>query len=304
MREDASRSQGCHVTGRQIRKESGSGKLRVLLILSALKKRTQVREGSGLEARVLSEQNTAETRTFENDYVRVSSTIEPQLVEASGIVVRLCLPRALVTDSRLGPRASRIPRTGDNLNPASRLVSLKSTAESMYNTIGPRFEAAGRLRCSFLVRLLYPFLFVFSILYCSSFLAFLVRLSYTPRPFLEPPERLSSQDTGPNTLASRRFSKTSSLVIFRAAGMENSTTSATAGAGTSGAESFDFALYRYKLSLPAAIAAVVVFLILTLLHVWRIYRHRSFYFTAFTLGGCCTYRPGMVPLPFQQQPLF
>ncbi|KAG7294193.1 hypothetical protein NEMBOFW57_004263 [Staphylotrichum longicolle] len=63
-----------------------------------------------------------------------------------------------------------------------------------------------------------------------------------------------------------------------------STTSASAGA--SGAEGFDFALYRYQLSLPFAIAAVVVFAVLTLLHVWRIYRHRSFYFTAFTIGGC------------------
>ncbi|KAK3290354.1 RTA1 like protein-domain-containing protein [Chaetomium fimeti] len=54
----------------------------------------------------------------------------------------------------------------------------------------------------------------------------------------------------------------------------------------SGAELLDFALYRYELSLPAAIATAVVFLILTLLHIWRIYRHRSFYFTAFTVGGC------------------
>ncbi|KAL2173322.1 RTA1 like protein-domain-containing protein [Thermothelomyces heterothallicus CBS 202.75] len=68
--------------------------------------------------------------------------------------------------------------------------------------------------------------------------------------------------------------------------MENSTTSAGAGAGTSGAELLDFALYRYKLSLPAAITAIIVFSILTLLHIWRIYRHRSFYFTAFTVGGC------------------
>ncbi|KAK3989094.1 RTA1 like protein-domain-containing protein [Cladorrhinum sp. PSN332] len=66
--------------------------------------------------------------------------------------------------------------------------------------------------------------------------------------------------------------------------MEDSTTSADTG--PSGAEHLDFALYRYELSLPAAIAAVVVFLVLTLLHVWRIYRHRSFYFTAFTVGGC------------------
>ncbi|KAH6855348.1 RTA1 like protein-domain-containing protein [Chaetomium sp. MPI-CAGE-AT-0009] len=54
----------------------------------------------------------------------------------------------------------------------------------------------------------------------------------------------------------------------------------------SGAEILDFALYRYEVSLPAAIATAVVFLILTLLHIWRIYRHRSFYFTAFTVGGC------------------
>lgn len=62
-----------------------------------------------------------------------------------------------------------------------------------------------------------------------------------------------------------------------------------ADSAASGAEFLDFALYRYELSLPAAIAAVVVFLVLTLLHVWRIYRYRSFYFTAFTVGGCCTY---------------
>ena len=57
----------------------------------------------------------------------------------------------------------------------------------------------------------------------------------------------------------------------------------------SGAELLDFALYRYELSLPAAIVAAAVFLVLTLLHVWLIYRHRSFYFTAFTVGGCCMY---------------
>ncbi|KAH8674281.1 RTA1 like protein-domain-containing protein [Xylariales sp. PMI_506] len=49
--------------------------------------------------------------------------------------------------------------------------------------------------------------------------------------------------------------------------------------------SFDFKLYRYDLSLPAAIIGVTVFAILSTLHVWRIYRHRSYYFTAFTIGG-------------------
>ncbi|KAF9872459.1 hypothetical protein CkaCkLH20_09956 [Colletotrichum karsti] len=48
---------------------------------------------------------------------------------------------------------------------------------------------------------------------------------------------------------------------------------------------FDFQLYRYTPSLPAAIASVVVFAILTLLHFWRLFRYRAFYFTAFTIGG-------------------
>ncbi|KAK1974368.1 RTA1 like protein [Colletotrichum cereale] len=48
---------------------------------------------------------------------------------------------------------------------------------------------------------------------------------------------------------------------------------------------FDFQLYRYTPSLPAAIVSVVVFAILTLLHTWRLYRARAFYFTAFIVGG-------------------
>ncbi|KAL0935594.1 RTA1 domain-containing protein [Colletotrichum truncatum] len=50
-------------------------------------------------------------------------------------------------------------------------------------------------------------------------------------------------------------------------------------------EGFDFKLYRYTPSLPAAIVTAIVFAILTLLHVWRLYKARAFYFTAFTVGG-------------------
>lgn len=50
---------------------------------------------------------------------------------------------------------------------------------------------------------------------------------------------------------------------------------------------FDFKLYRYEPSLIAAIIFVVVFAVLTLLHVWRLYNTRAFYFTAFTIGGVC-----------------
>lgn len=60
-------------------------------------------------------------------------------------------------------------------------------------------------------------------------------------------------------------------------------------------EGFDFQLYRYDVSLPAAATSMVVFLILSVLHVWCIWRHRSFYFTAFTIGGFCT---DASPLPY------
>lgn len=53
------------------------------------------------------------------------------------------------------------------------------------------------------------------------------------------------------------------------------------------ADEWDFKLYRYTPSLPAAIVGVVVFAILTLLHIWRLKRHRAYYFTAFTVGGLC-----------------
>ncbi|OHW97541.1 RTA1 domain-containing protein [Colletotrichum incanum] len=48
---------------------------------------------------------------------------------------------------------------------------------------------------------------------------------------------------------------------------------------------FDFKLYRYTPSLAAAIASVVVFAILTLLHTFRLIKTKAYYFTAFTIGG-------------------
>ncbi len=50
---------------------------------------------------------------------------------------------------------------------------------------------------------------------------------------------------------------------------------------------FDFQLYRYTPSLPAAVVSAVVFAALTLLHAWRLHRARAYYFTAFTIGGLC-----------------
>ncbi|KAK1490335.1 RTA1 [Colletotrichum cuscutae] len=64
----------------------------------------------------------------------------------------------------------------------------------------------------------------------------------------------------------------------------NSTTGA-GGVEAAAGEAFDFRLYRYTSSLPAAIVSAAVSAVLTILHVWRLYRARAFYFTAFALGG-------------------
>lgn len=55
------------------------------------------------------------------------------------------------------------------------------------------------------------------------------------------------------------------------------------------AEAFDFKLYRYDPSLPAAVVSVVIFAILTVAHTWRLFRVRAYYFTAFTIGGICRF---------------
>ncbi|KAM5365939.1 hypothetical protein ACJZ2D_010772 [Fusarium nematophilum] len=54
---------------------------------------------------------------------------------------------------------------------------------------------------------------------------------------------------------------------------------------------FNFQLYRYTPSLPAAIVSAVVFAILTLLHTRRLYRVRAYYFIPFTIGGLCKLVP-------------
>ncbi|KAJ4328892.1 hypothetical protein N0V84_000680 [Fusarium piperis] len=53
----------------------------------------------------------------------------------------------------------------------------------------------------------------------------------------------------------------------------------------SATEDNDFELYRYTPSLPAAIHAVVVFAILTVIHTVRLRQARATYFIPFTIGG-------------------
>ncbi|EMT67492.1 hypothetical protein ACKRZS_006669 [Fusarium odoratissimum] len=48
---------------------------------------------------------------------------------------------------------------------------------------------------------------------------------------------------------------------------------------------FDFKLYRYDPSLPAAVVSTVVFAVLSVLHTWRLMRVRAYYFTPFVIGG-------------------
>ncbi|KAL8398582.1 hypothetical protein RB594_008419 [Gaeumannomyces avenae] len=61
---------------------------------------------------------------------------------------------------------------------------------------------------------------------------------------------------------------------------------ATAGAAPGvDPEAFDFQLYRYVPDLLAAITSAAIFAILTVLHLLRIARHKSYYFLAFAVGG-------------------
>ncbi|KAF5248733.1 hypothetical protein FANTH_5803 [Fusarium anthophilum] len=47
----------------------------------------------------------------------------------------------------------------------------------------------------------------------------------------------------------------------------------------------DFKLFRYTPSLPAAIIAAVIFVILSCLHIWRLGKARAWYFIPFAVGG-------------------
>jgi len=57
-----------------------------------------------------------------------------------------------------------------------------------------------------------------------------------------------------------------------------------AGASSDNA-GYDFKLYRYDPSLPAAIVTTIIFAILTAVHFWRLRRAGAVYFTPFLIGG-------------------
>lgn len=49
----------------------------------------------------------------------------------------------------------------------------------------------------------------------------------------------------------------------------------------------DFALYRYTPSIVAAVIFAVIFLIITILHGIRLWRHRTYFFVPFIIGLLC-----------------
>lgn len=47
--------------------------------------------------------------------------------------------------------------------------------------------------------------------------------------------------------------------------------------------------YRYYPNLPAAIVFAILFGVVTLAHSIYMWKRRTWYFTPFIIGGCCTY---------------
>lgn len=67
--------------------------------------------------------------------------------------------------------------------------------------------------------------------------------------------------------------------------MADNTETGYDAAAAAASEAFDFRLYRYTPSLPAAVVFAAIFAVLSALHTWQLARHRAYYFTAFTVGG-------------------
>jgi hypothetical protein len=48
-----------------------------------------------------------------------------------------------------------------------------------------------------------------------------------------------------------------------------------------------FQLYHYDPSLAAAVISAIIFLVTTLVHIWQMFKHRTWFFVAFIVGGFC-----------------
>ena len=48
-----------------------------------------------------------------------------------------------------------------------------------------------------------------------------------------------------------------------------------------------FVFYRYDPSLPAAVIFVVLFVVASLVHLFQLFRYKTWYFIPFVIGGIC-----------------
>ena len=55
-------------------------------------------------------------------------------------------------------------------------------------------------------------------------------------------------------------------------------------------------LWFYIPNLPASLVFLVAFVIITILHAWRMFKTRIWYFIPFLVGGIC--KPPLTPGPF------
>lgn len=55
-----------------------------------------------------------------------------------------------------------------------------------------------------------------------------------------------------------------------------------------------FSYYEYLPSKAAAVVACLIFIIITLLHTWQLFRTRTWFFIPFVIGGFCKYKVNLL----------
>lgn len=55
-----------------------------------------------------------------------------------------------------------------------------------------------------------------------------------------------------------------------------------------------FSYYEYFPSKAAAVIACLIFVTVTILHTWQLFRTRTWFFIPFVIGGLCMYKANLV----------
>lgn len=55
----------------------------------------------------------------------------------------------------------------------------------------------------------------------------------------------------------------------------------------SSSQKASFDLYSYDPSMAAAVIFIILFLLITIIHTYQMFRTRTWFFIPFLLGGCC-----------------